>query len=103
MVERDEIAPEPVDDDTARLLHHQHAPWRPTDVSQRNGRILRQGNRNPSVHINTYIVDGAPPAALSLECVLLPDGGVSFEAWGSGDDLVASSGVAKRAVKTAKE
>lgn len=44
----------------------------------------------PTGFINTYFFDGAPPAALSLECVLLPDGGVSFEAWGSGDDLVAA-------------
>jgi hypothetical protein len=29
-------------------LHHLDAPWRPADVEQREGRILRQGNKNPS-------------------------------------------------------
>lgn len=37
----------------ARLAHlvHIDAPWRPADVEQRNGRILRQGNQNPQVRI----------------------------------------------------
>ena len=30
-------------------LHHLDAPWRPADVEQREGRILRQGNRNAEV------------------------------------------------------
>ncbi len=43
-------------------LHHLDAPWRPADVSQRNGRILRQGNTNPQVHIHTYVVEGSMDA-----------------------------------------
>jgi Helicase conserved C-terminal domain len=30
-------------------LHHLDAPWRPRDIEQREGRILRQGNLNPEV------------------------------------------------------
>lgn len=36
-------------------LHHLDAPWRPADVEQREGRILRQGNRNPEVQIYRYV------------------------------------------------
>ena len=32
-------------------LHHLDAPWRPADVEQREGRILRQGNSNPEIQI----------------------------------------------------
>jgi hypothetical protein len=40
-------------------LHHLDAPWRPGDVEQRNGRILRQGNRHPSVQIFQYVTRGS--------------------------------------------
>ncbi len=45
----------------ARLLalHHLDAPWRPADVEQREGRILRQGNRNASVQIYRYVSEGS--------------------------------------------
>jgi hypothetical protein len=33
-------------------LHHLDAPWRPRDIEQREGRILRQGNDNQTVHIH---------------------------------------------------
>ncbi len=36
-------------------LHHLDAPWRPADVEQREGRILRQGNRNAEVQIYRYV------------------------------------------------
>lgn len=36
-------------------LHHLDAPWRPADVEQREGRILRQGNLNPEVRIYRYV------------------------------------------------
>jgi N12 class adenine-specific DNA methylase len=36
-------------------LHHLDAPWRPADVEQREGRILRQGNQNPDVQICRYV------------------------------------------------
>jgi len=35
----------------AIALHHLDAPWRPADVAQRDGRILRQGNQNPEIQI----------------------------------------------------
>jgi N12 class adenine-specific DNA methylase len=40
-------------------LHHLDAPWRPADVEQREGRILRQGNRNDSVQIYRYVTEGS--------------------------------------------
>jgi N12 class adenine-specific DNA methylase len=36
-------------------LHHVDAPWRPSDIEQREGRILRQGNTNPEVEIHRYV------------------------------------------------
>jgi len=36
-------------------MHHLDAPWRPADVEQRDGRILRQGNRNAEIDIFRYI------------------------------------------------
>src|SRR5439155_1375642 len=40
-------------------LHHIDAPWRPRDIEQRDGRILRQGNGNPQVHIYRYVTEGS--------------------------------------------
>lgn len=39
-------------------LHHLDAPWRPTDVSQRDGRIERQGNMNDEIQIFRYVTAG---------------------------------------------
>ncbi len=39
-------------------LHHLDVPWRPSDMTQREGRILRQGNENDTVRIYRYITDG---------------------------------------------
>lgn len=40
-------------------LHHLDVPWRPADMVQREGRILRQGNRNPVVYIYRYVTEGS--------------------------------------------
>jgi N12 class adenine-specific DNA methylase/SAM-dependent methyltransferase len=40
-------------------LHHLDAPWRPADVEQREGRILRQGNKNSVVQIYRYVTEGS--------------------------------------------
>ncbi len=40
-------------------LHHLDAPWRPADVEQREGRILRQGNRYGEVKIFNYVTEGS--------------------------------------------
>lgn len=40
-------------------LHHLDAPWRPADIEQREGRILRQGNIYPEVHICQYVTEGS--------------------------------------------
>src|SRR5436309_158439 len=40
-------------------LHHLDAPWRPADVEQREGRILRQGNKNAVVQIYRYVTEGS--------------------------------------------
>lgn len=36
-------------------LHHLDVPWRPSDIEQREGRILRQGNQNKEVNIYRYV------------------------------------------------
>jgi len=38
-------------------LHHVDVPWRPADLEQREGRILRQGNQNPRVEILNYVTE----------------------------------------------
>ena len=38
-------------------LHHMECPWRPSDLQQREGRIIRQGNENPRVDIYTYVTE----------------------------------------------
>ena len=40
-------------------LHHIDVPWRPADMTQREGRILRQGNQNSKVYIYRYITEGS--------------------------------------------
>ncbi|MCQ2742607.1 MAG: DEAD/DEAH box helicase family protein [Bacilli bacterium] len=40
-------------------LHHLDVPWRPSDLEQREGRILRTGNENEKVHIIRYITKGS--------------------------------------------
>ncbi len=40
-------------------LHHLDAPWRPRDIEQREGRILRQGNTNKEVQIYRYVTEGS--------------------------------------------
>lgn len=40
-------------------LHHFDAPWRPADVEQREGRILRQGNKNEIISIYRYVTEGS--------------------------------------------
>ena len=38
-------------------LHHLDCPWRPADIAQRNGRMVRQGNMNKEVSIFIYITE----------------------------------------------
>lgn len=38
-------------------LHHVDCPWRPSDLQQREGRIIRQGNENPTVEIFSYVTE----------------------------------------------
>ncbi len=40
-------------------LHHLDCPWRPSDIEQREGRILRQGNQNEEVEIYKYVTGGS--------------------------------------------
>ncbi|MBQ7262085.1 MAG: DEAD/DEAH box helicase family protein [Synergistaceae bacterium] len=44
--------------------HDLDCPWRPADLEQRAGRIVRQGNRNPEVHIYRYVTEGTFDAYL---------------------------------------
>lgn len=43
--------------DRAVALHHLDAPWRPADVQQREGRIIRQGNKNKEVQVIRYVTE----------------------------------------------
>lgn len=43
----------------AVALHHLDCPWRPADLAQREGRIVRQGNENPEVSIYRWVVEGS--------------------------------------------
>lgn len=45
--------------DRLLALHHVDAPWRPADIEQGDGRILRRGNRNPEVQIYHYVTEGS--------------------------------------------
>src|SRR5438876_3569869 len=45
-------------------LHHLDAPWKPAEVEQREGRILRQGNDNEEVAIYRYVTEGSFDAFL---------------------------------------
>ncbi|OPZ93040.1 MAG: hypothetical protein BWY74_01311 [Firmicutes bacterium ADurb.Bin419] len=45
-------------------VHHLDCPWRPSDIEQRDGRILRQGNENPVVNIFRYVTKGTFDAYL---------------------------------------
>ena len=45
-------------------LHHLECPWRPSDLQQREGRIIRQGNENPEVDIYSYVTEGTFDAYL---------------------------------------
>ncbi len=40
-------------------MHHVDAPWKPAEIEQRDGRILRQGNRNEEVEIYRYVTEGS--------------------------------------------
>ena len=45
-------------------LHDLDCPWRPGDLEQRSGRIIRQGNMNPEVHIYRYVTESTFDAYL---------------------------------------
>jgi len=45
-------------------LSHIDCPWRPSDLQQREGRIIRQGNENPEVDIFSYVTEGTFDAYL---------------------------------------
>ena len=45
-------------------LHHLECPWRPSDLQQREGRIIRQGNENAEVDIYSYVTEGTFDAYL---------------------------------------
>ncbi|TRW68969.1 N-6 DNA methylase [Lactococcus lactis] len=45
--------------DKLLAVHHLDVPWKPSDSTQRNGRIIRQGNENDEVQIHIYITKGS--------------------------------------------
>ena len=54
-------------------LHDLDCPWRPSDLQQRLGRIVRQGNDNEEVEIFRYVTEG------TFDAYLLPVGGEQAE------------------------
>ena len=50
--------------DRLAAVHHLDVGWRPADMTQRNGRIIRQGNRNKQVRIFQYVTEGTFDAYL---------------------------------------
>ena len=45
-------------------VHHLDVGWRPSDMTQRNGRIIRQGNKNKQVYVYNYVTEGTFDAYL---------------------------------------
>ena len=45
-------------------VHHLDCPWRPADLTQRNGRGIRQGNENDEIDVFTYVTEGTFDAYL---------------------------------------
>ncbi|MDT5027760.1 MAG: hypothetical protein QOE61_4186, partial [Micromonosporaceae bacterium] len=88
----------------AIALHHVDPTWRPSDIEQRNGRILRQGNQNAEVEIYVYVTGQSVDAymwqavqrkAHTLDQALRGRGGVRVI--DSPDDLVITAGMIKAA------
>ena len=50
--------------DRVIALHHLDVPWKPSDIIQRDGRGLRQGNINPAIRIYHYVAEGTFDAYL---------------------------------------
>ena len=48
----------------AIALHHVDVPWRPADLEQREGRIIRQGNQNPEVAVYNYVATATYDTAM---------------------------------------
>ena len=42
-----------------KAIHHIDVPWRPADMVQREGRILRRGNENDEIYVFRYVVEGS--------------------------------------------
>ena len=85
-------------------LHHVDPAWRPADIEQRNGRILRQGNQHTEVDISTYVTGRSVDAymwqkvqnkAHLLEQALRGRSGVRVI--DSPDDMVITAGMIKAA------
>ena len=67
------------------VLHHLDVPWKPAEVEQRDGRILRQGNENKEVAIYRYVTEGSFDAymwqALETRARFISHNVVEFIMW----------------------
>lgn len=48
----------------SNCYHHLDCPWKPSDITQRNGRGVRQGNENPEVIVKQFVTKGTFDAYL---------------------------------------
>ena len=56
-------------------LHHLDCPWKPSDLEQQEGRILRQGNQNEKVKIFRYVTEN------TFRCLYVADFGEQAEVY----------------------
>ncbi len=83
-------------------VHHGDGPWRPSDVEQREGRLLRQGNKYSEVRIFNYVTEGSFDGFIwqTLEnkarfISQIMSGDVTARATGDVDDMVMTAAQVK--------
>ncbi|MBF6171113.1 UvrD-helicase domain-containing protein [Nocardia blacklockiae] len=87
-------------------LYHIDIPWRPADLKQREGRIIRQGNQNPTVFIKGFVTEGTTDAIMwstveekAIFIDQLHTGDIEFDEMEdpNGDDIADAAAIAKAA------
>ncbi len=93
-------------------LHHMDVPWRPADLEQREGRLIRQGNQNTEVALFTYVTEGTTDTVMwatveskaafiqQAKTGQLPDDLTMVDDVGADDHDLASAAAATKAAAT---